>query len=132
MSVPDVPSSNHHGNPHSLILNAPYRLQLLADGQPYDMLTFGTREELKEVMAFVDAMKERTRERNERTRTANLEDLPTLARFIVSEFAKTQLPDSTQPLRDGMIPDTHVMIEHCDIQQTLSAPSTCLYWYGDI
>ena len=78
MPVPNVPSSNHHWNPHSLILNAPYRLQLLADGQPYDMLTFDTREQLKEVMAFVDAMKERTRERNERTRTANLEDLPTL------------------------------------------------------
>jgi len=118
MPVPNVPSSNHHWNPHSLILNAPYRIQLLADGQPYDMLTFDTREELKEVMAFVDAMKERTRERNERTRTANLEDLPTLARFIVSEFAKTQLPDLTQPPRDDMIPDSCVMIEHCDIYRT--------------
>ena len=52
MPVPNVPSSNHHWNPHSLILNAPYRLQLLADGQPYDMITFDTREELKEVMVF--------------------------------------------------------------------------------
>ena len=80
------------------------------------MLTFDTREELEEVMAFVDTMKERTRERKERERPANLEDLRTLSHFIISKFAKTQLPDLTQPPRDDMIPVSYVMIEHCDIQ----------------
>ena len=59
------------------------------------MLMFDTREEFEEVMAFVDTMKERRRERKERERPANLEDLHTLSQFIISELTKTQLPDLT-------------------------------------
>ena len=84
------------------------------------MRMFDTREELEEVMAFVDTVKERRRERKERERPANLEDLRTLSQFIISEFAKTQLPDLTQPPRDDMIPDSYVMIEHCDILRQVS------------
>ena len=59
------------------------------------MFMFDTREELEGVMAFVDTVKERRRKRKERERPANLEDLRTLSQFIMSEFAKTQLPDLT-------------------------------------
>ena len=59
------------------------------------MFMFDTREELEEVMAFVDTVKERRRERKERERPANLEDLHTLSQFIISELTKTQLPDLT-------------------------------------
>ena len=45
------------------------------------MLMFDTREELEEVMAFVDTVKERRRERKDRERPANLEDLRTLKQF---------------------------------------------------
>ena len=119
-------------NLHSSILTAPYQLQLRVGRRLYDMITFDTREELEGVMSFVDIVKERTCERKEHERPANLEDLRTLSQFIISEFAKTQLPDLIQPPRDDMIPDSCVMIEHYDIQQTLLAPSTCLCWYGEI
>ena len=50
------------------------------------MLTFDTREELEEVMAFVDNVEERTRERKEHERPTNLEDHRIFAPFHSSSL----------------------------------------------
>ena len=78
---------------------------------------FDTREELEEVVAFAQAVKERGRKRKESERLFTYGDLPSLRQFV-GEIVKSlhPCPPKLLPSRGDQLHDCHVMIERCDTQ----------------
>jgi len=78
---------------------------------------FDTREELEEVVAFAQTVKERGRKRKENERPFTYGDLPSLKQFM-DEIVKSlhPCPPKLVPSRGDQLHDCHVMIERCDAQ----------------
>lgn len=99
---------------------APYSLSLFVNGQHQDTLTFDTREELDEVVAYAEAI---IRRRRERERPVTMDTLPSFVRAVVDEVTNALPPvplirtkhTPEMILQDGLkMNDCYVLIERCD------------------
>ena len=110
----------HHLPPPSHSCQTPYSLCLFVKGQYHDTLTFDTREELDEVVAYAEVIKRRRRERE---RPITVDAFPSFMRALGDEVTNALPPFSPiktkrtpeMIIQDGLkVNDRYVVIERCD------------------